>query len=97
MNTYPHMISPSTPPNGTASPVLGERAPAKQHQTHHFPSNVELPSVYTRKSTQEHRQVKGIALRFPSQSPHMAQTLAVRAALARKSLTLSREIKTHTA
>jgi hypothetical protein len=91
------MISPFTPPNGTVHTVPGERAPAKHRKTHSLPSKIEDPSRNNGKSIPQDRQVKGIAVRFPSQPPHMTATPAVRAAQGRKSLTLSREIKTHTA
>jgi len=58
---------------------------------------MEDPSHINAKSIPQDRQVKGIALRFPSQSPHTAASPAVSATHGRKSLTLSREIKTHTA
>jgi hypothetical protein len=58
---------------------------------------MEDSSLINAKSIPQDREVKGIAARFPSQSPHMAATPAVRATHGRKSLILSREIKTHTA
>jgi hypothetical protein len=58
---------------------------------------MEDRSLFNAKSIPQERQVKGIAVRFPSQSPHMAATPAVHADQGRKSLTLNREIKTHTA
>ena len=93
----PHMISPFTPPSDTVHTVPGERAPAKHRKTHRLPSKMDDPSLINEKSIPQERQVKGIAVRFPSQSPHKAASPAVRAAHARKSLTLSHEIKTHTA
>ena len=44
-----------------------------------------------------HRQVKRLARRFASQPPHSHQNPGVRFPSVRKSLTLSPEIKTHTA
>ena len=97
MQSIPHMISQSTPPSGTAIEVPRERAPANHLQTHYFQSNPEAESFPIANPAPRHRQVKRIAGRFASQPPHSAQYPEVRASSVRKSLTLSPEIKTHTA
>jgi hypothetical protein len=93
----PHMRSQSNPPSGTTIEVPGERAPANHLHTHRLLPIPEAGSIPISNPALRHRQVKRIAGRLASQPPHSDQNPGVRAFSVRKSLTLSPEIKTHTA
>jgi hypothetical protein len=91
------MISQSTPPSGTTIEVPWERAPANHLQTHHFQQNPGVRSIPVSNPAPRHRQVKRIAVRFASQPPHSDQNPEFHLPSVRKSLTLSSEIKVHSA
>jgi hypothetical protein len=97
MNSSAHMISQTISKTGTAIEVPEERAFANSIKPRRFEPKPEVPPFAMSKTSPCRRQVKRIALRFASLSPHSARNPGVRAASARNSLSLSPEIKTHNA